>query len=86
MWQWHGMPFNNNVSQIFMAIYDFLWHHKFLCLEFITAIFVMACHYFLVPWGFWNHEFTCMCMCTKQSIIDCNYDDNINSHFEKGDT
>jgi len=31
VWLWHGMPFGNKVSQIFMAIHEFLWHHKFLC-------------------------------------------------------
>jgi hypothetical protein len=25
-------------------------------------------------------------MCIKQYIVNCNYDYNINSHFEKGDT
>jgi hypothetical protein len=33
---------------------------------------------------FWSHEFTCMR--SKQFIVNYNYDYNINSCFEKGDT
>jgi hypothetical protein len=71
MWWWHDMPFGNKVSQIFMAIHDFLWHHKFLCVLNLhgTNIF-MACYNFLCAMSFWSDEFTRMCMCTKQFIIN----------------
>jgi hypothetical protein len=87
MWWWHGMPFGNKVSQIFMAIHKFLWPHKFLCVlnlwhQYLSWHVII----FYVPRGFWNHECTCMYTCIKQSIVNCNYDYNINSHFEKGDT
>jgi hypothetical protein len=77
----------NKVSQIFMAIHDFLWHHKFWCVLNLWHWY-LSCHaiFFCLPWSFWSHEFTSMCICTKQSIVNYNYDYNINSHFEKGDT
>jgi len=36
----------------------FLWHHKFLCLEFMAPIFVVTCHNFLCAMKFlksWIH-------------------------------
>jgi hypothetical protein len=86
MWWWHGMPFGNKVSQNFTAIHDFCDNVSF-CVSWIYGTNI--CHgmpFFLCAMNFWSHEFTYMCMCTKQSIVNCNYDYNINSHFEKDDT
>jgi hypothetical protein len=70
MMTYHATPFGNKVSQICMAIHDFLCHHKFLCVlnlchQYLSWHVIIFC----VPWGFWSHEFTSMCMCTKQFII-----------------
>jgi hypothetical protein len=67
------------------AIHDFLWHHKFLCvLNLWHQYLSWHAKFFCVPWGFWSYELTRMCI--KQFIINCNYDYNINSCFEKGNT
>jgi hypothetical protein len=53
MWGWNDMPFCNKVSQIFMAIHDFLWHHRFLCVlnlwpQYLSWHVIIHC----VLWGF----------------------------------
>jgi len=81
MWWWHGMPFGNKVSQIFMAIHEFLQHHKFLYLEFMAPIFVMTCHNFVCHEAFEvMNSRACVCVPNNLLLI-CNYDYNINSHF-----
>jgi len=65
------MSFGNKVSQIFMAIHDFLWHHKFLCA--MKVFEVMNSH-------------ACVCVLNNLLLIYNNYDYNINNRFEKVDT
>ncbi len=83
MWWWHGMLFGNKLSQNFMVIHDFLWHHNFfVCLEFMAPIFVMACHNVLCAMKFlkpWIHA----CVCVLNNLfLTCNYDYNINNFFK----
>jgi hypothetical protein len=56
------MPFGNKVSQIFMVIHDFLWHHKFLCV-------LNLWHHTSRNWPKCNH-FICDYMWL---LVICNY-------------
>ncbi len=57
-----------------------------MCLEFITQIFVMACHNFVCYEVFEvTNSHACVCV-LNNVLLTCNYDYNIKSHFQKGDT
>ncbi len=84
MWWWHNMPFSNKVSQIFMIIHNFSSHHKFLCVlnlwhQYLSwkAIFFVCHEIFEVM-----NSYACVCV-LNNLLLTCNYDYNINSHFEK---
>jgi hypothetical protein len=80
------MPFSNKVSQIFMAIHDFLWHHKFVCFEFMPTIFVMACQNVFMCHEVFEVMNSHECVSVLNNLLlTCNYDYNMNNRFEKGD-
>ncbi len=58
-----------------------------MCFEFMASIFVMACHNFFVCHEIFEimNSRACVCVLINLLLI-CNYDYNINSCFEKGDT
>jgi hypothetical protein len=64
-----------------------------VCLEFMAPIFIMACHNFFVCYEVFEiiNSHACICVlndvCVLNNLLlNCNYDYDINSHFEKGDT
>ncbi len=71
MWWWHGMPFGNKVSQIFMATHDFC-HTISFCVPWIYG--TNMCHG--MPYLFMCHEVfevmnspTCVCVLNNLLLI-----------------
>jgi hypothetical protein len=83
MWLWHGMPFGNKLSQ-------FSWQSMTFCDTINFCVFWIygtnICH--CMPFNFLcAMRFSKLCVCVlNNQMLTYNYDYNINSHFEKGDT
>jgi hypothetical protein len=59
-----------------------------MCFKFMAPIFILACHSFLFTMSYTKkimNSHACVCV-LNNILLTYNYDYNINSHFEKGDT